>query len=135
MSKFRRTYGQNTGTGPNALQRVAAGILHGQNDEVNAVVALELFCDEQPERSTAWASATAGTDNRANQYLSEKMMTTKVPLMLVPMQPAVSMGKRNLKLELAWRPREENKLADALTNGDYTGCSMMSRIDTRWEDL
>ena len=58
----------------------------------------------------------AGTDNRANEALVLRASTTKWPLTLVNMQMAEHLLRNNLLLDLRWRPRDENTLADDLTN-------------------
>ncbi len=60
-----------------------------------------------------------GTDNRANESLISKASTTKWPLALVNMQVAEHLLKNNLLLDLRWRPRDENTLADDLTNKKF----------------
>ena len=80
-------------------------------------------------------SICAGTDNRSNESLSVKRSTTKWPLMIINMQLSFILSRAKIDLRLEWRPRDENKLADALTNGDFSGVSMSRRIDLKFSDL
>ena len=42
---------------------------------------------------------------------------------------------QEVELDIAWRPREENIEADALTNHDYTAFDPAKRVAVAWEDL
>eukprot|EP00971_Amphidinium_carterae_P180914 3588864-Amphidinium_carterae.1 len=39
------------------------------------------------------------------------------------MQVALLLDRWRVRLDLIWTPRDKNSLADALTNGDFTGFS------------
>ena len=80
-------------------------------------------------------SISAGTDNRANEFLLVKRSTTKWPLMLINMQLSHALASSSLLLNLQWRPREENVLADALTNEDDSSFSPSLRVDVKFENL
>ena len=77
----------------------------------------------------------AGTDNIANQHLLRKGLTTKWPLCIIFMQFTEAIMKRRLQVNLTWRPRGENTLADALTNEDFSGVDLAKRIPCRWGDF
>ena len=51
------------------------------------------------------------------------------------MQLSSMLSRSRLSLGLRWRPRDENKEADQLTNEDFTGFSMDHRIAVSWADL
>ena len=70
----------------------------------------------------------AGTDNRANEALMLKASTTKWPLALVNMQMAEHLLRNNLLLGLRWRPRDENTLADELTNKAFGNFDVDKRV-------
>ena len=80
-------------------------------------------------------SLSAGTDNRANEFLSMKRSSTKWPLMLINMQLSHALASSSLLLNLQWRPREENVLADALTNEDDCSFSPSLRVDVKFENI
>ena len=86
-------------------------------------------------RRTMQFSIFAGTDNRANDLLSNKRSTTKWPLMLVNMKLSSCLAKSRLTLDLRWRPREENQEADELTNEIFTSFSMDDRVPLSLTDL
>ena len=86
-------------------------------------------------RRTVHFSIFAGTDNRANDFLSNKRSTTKWPLMLINMQLSSCLAKSRLTLDLRWRPRDENKEADELTNEVFSSFSMSKRVALSFEQL
>ena len=59
------------------------------------------------------------TDNRGNESLIKKSSTTKLPLMLINVQLSHLLRIACLRLNLNWKPRSENDLADQLTNGEF----------------
>ncbi|CAE7248686.1 mettl24 [Symbiodinium sp. CCMP2592] len=80
--------------------------------------------------------AIAGaTDNQSNEKLLRKQSTTKWPLMLINMQLSHLLRKACLRLSLTWKPRDENKLADALTNQDFSSFSSEHRLDVSFSEL
>ena len=78
---------------------------------------------------------SAGTDNLGNRHLVTRLLTTKFPLCVVLMQLAWTLHCRDLELRLDWLPRLQNREADALTNGDYSGFSAELRIEIKPEEL
>ena len=78
---------------------------------------------------------TAGTDNRANEYLSQKRATTKWPLMLVNMQLSSVLARSRTGVKLRWRPREENTVADDITNSVFTQLDVEKRLHVEYEDI
>ena len=80
-------------------------------------------------------AVVGATDNQSNERLLRKQSTTKWPLMLINMQLSHLLRKACLRLSLTWKPREENKLADALTNQDFSSFSLEQRVDVAFSDL
>ena len=70
----------------------------------------------------------ADTDNQGNPYATAKMLSTKFPLNIVIMQMATLMEQAGIYLNLKWIPREDNVLADALTNEDFSAFSPARRM-------
>ena len=75
------------------------------------------------------------TDNRSNQSLSFKQSSTKWPLMIINMQVSHHLMRAALRLGLTWRPREENTLADDLTNGRFGSFLADRRMHFLFKDL
>ena len=51
------------------------------------------------------------------------------------MELSEQLRRRNLLLSVAWRPRDENEEADALTNEVFAAFDAKLRIPVRWQDL
>eukprot|EP00435_Cladocopium_sp_Y103_P046292 s717_g13.t1 len=78
---------------------------------------------------------TAGTDNRGNEFLSQKRSTTKWPLMAVNMQLSVILARSRVGVKLSWRPRKENTIADDITNSVYDQVDISKRVNIDYSDL
>ena len=78
---------------------------------------------------------SGATDNKGNSHVVSKLLTTKFPLCVVLMQLTADLGERGFELDLRWTPREENVLADALSNGDTTGMDPALRLRFELFDL
>ena len=77
----------------------------------------------------------AGTDNRSNESLTKSSATTRWPLMLVNMQLSHLLMKAGVRLSLRWRPRDQNVLADDLTNEVFDQFDADKRVGIQWGDL
>ena len=99
-----------------------------------SLIGLQLFgAGVSGQRSSGEVIVSAGTDNKANEALTLKRSSTKLPLMFILMQLAWGLGKQSLRLQLHWRPREENVEADALTNLDFSKFHPDNRIQVSWD--
>eukprot|EP00435_Cladocopium_sp_Y103_P041011 s612_g11.t1 len=98
---------------------------------MHAFKCLERSRDQTPVPLTV----CAGTDNKANEHLIKKGLTTKWPLCLVFMQLTVELMRAQVQVQLNWRPRDQNTLADALTNLDFSGVDPMKRIECDWSQI
>jgi hypothetical protein len=78
---------------------------------------------------------TASGDNQSNGFTLDRLSSTKYPLYLVLMELSEQLRRRNLLLSVAWRPRDENEEADALTNEVFAAFDARLRIPVRWRDL
>eukprot|EP00435_Cladocopium_sp_Y103_P065101 s792_g27.t1 len=78
---------------------------------------------------------TGGTDNKSNQCLQDKNMSTKWPLLAVHMQVSSELLSNGVRMKLRWRPREQNVPADALTNEDFALFDFNKRIPFSIGDL
>ena len=86
-------------------------------------------------RRTVELCLLAGTDNRSNEFLSDKRTTTKWPLMLVNLQLSALLAKARLSLKLKRRPREHNTVADDITNSVFTQVDLSKRIHMTYADV
>ena len=80
-------------------------------------------------------SVTAATDNKGNGFILDRLMSTKFPLYVVLMEVAAQLESSRVALSLAWRPRDENEEADALTNEVFAGFDPQLRVQVAWRDL
>ena len=101
------------------------------------LVALHLFgfVGGPVKHVTTPIKISAGTDNLANEHLIKKGLTTRWPLCLVYMQMTKALMDSRLMVQLNWRPRDQNALADALTNEDFSGVDIQKRIHVDWTKL
>ena len=75
------------------------------------------------------------TDNKSNESLLKKAMTTKYPSMLVLMETAEELSHRNCELQLQWIRRDLNQLADDLTNEEFKSFDQGLRIALKGSEL
>ena len=61
------------------------------------------------------------TDNRGNGSALNKLMSTRYPASALLMELASHMKHEKMKASVSWAPREVNREADRLANGDTTG--------------
>lgn len=64
-----------------------------------------------------------------------KASTTRWPLVLVNMQLSEKLMAAGVKLVLRWRPRDQNVLADKLTNEKFENVKADKRVPLTLEDL
>jgi hypothetical protein len=115
-----------------------------RGDPFRSIAALELlatlvcvlvFEPAEPALTGASISLTASGDNQSNGFTLDKLSSTKFPLYLVLMELSEQLRQRQLLLSVAWRPRDENEEADALTNENFAGFALEKRIPARWSEL
>ncbi len=68
------------------------------------------------------------TDNQGNSHTLNRLMTSRFPLVCVIMELATVLDEFSLRMQAAWTPRELNREADALSNGDTSGFAEEYRI-------
>lgn len=77
----------------------------------------------------------AYTDSLVNSYVLDKYMSTSFPLSVVLMELAVQLQDLQVDLDLQWVPRDQNSLADSLTNLDFESFDKDLRMDLELKDL
>jgi hypothetical protein len=117
---------------------------YSRGDPFKAISALEmlgtLLCliifNPKPQgHGRGTIALTASGDNRSNGFSLDRFASTKYPLCLVMMELAHQLATRGIELDIAWRPREENIEADALTNHDFSAFSPERRIHVDWKSV
>ena len=97
----------------------------GESETFRKIAALELIASiacvrlfgNEDRHNGSLLKMVGRTDNKGNSHVVAKLLTTKFPLCAVLMQLTSDLGTRGVDLDLAWIPREENILADELSNG------------------
>ena len=101
---------------------------------IGTIACVRLFGDR--ERHGGKAVVLSGqTDNKGNSHILAKLMTTSFPLCAVLMQLTTDLSARGVELDLTWTPREDNVLADALSNGVCEGMDPALRRRFCLDDL
>ena len=99
------------------------------------LVCVLVFNPTAAHTAGAQIALTASGDNQSNGFTLDRLSSTKYPLYLVLMELSEQLRLRNIALSVAWRPRDENEEADALTNECFGAFTAERRINIRWSDL
>jgi len=99
------------------------------------LLCIVIFDPQLEQETTCGLRLTASTDNRGNGFALNKLASSKYPLYLVLMELSEQLESRGLILNLAWRPRDENEQADALTNGHYGAFNTARRLPVVWSKV
>eukprot|EP00435_Cladocopium_sp_Y103_P024615 s4687_g6.t1 len=104
---------------------------------LSVLAALQLFGYLEPRagRTCIRLWIQSGTDNRSIDFLSKKNSTTRWPLTLVNMQMSHCLMKAGVRVSLSWRPRDENTLADDLTNSRFEKVDSCKRVCAEFSEL
>ncbi|CAE7367716.1 unnamed protein product [Symbiodinium natans] len=78
---------------------------------------------------------SGGTDNKATEALSIKLLTTKVPLMFILMQYVDRCDHLGIRCHLSWRPRDANVEADQITKHCFDAFSAGRRLSVSWSEV
>ena len=81
------------------------------------------------------ACFSAGTDNKAADSISARLLTTKVPVMFVLMEFSYRCDTSGIRCLLNWRPRDANQEADRITKNDFSDFSADLRVAVSWDEL
>jgi hypothetical protein len=117
---------------------------YSRGDPFRAIASLELLATLlclvvfQPRAGSLARGAiglTAAGDNQSNGFALANFGSTKYPLYLVLMELAEHLRKKSVVLSVAWRPRDENEEADALTNQVYEAFDPALRVPVVWKEL
>ena len=101
------------------------------------MIALQVygFLEDSAERKQFDLMVQGGTDNRSIEQMTRKAATTRWPLVLVNMQLTDSMMRSGMRVGLKWRPRDENTVADDLTNEKFDQVDIAKRVQIRWNEI
>eukprot|EP00435_Cladocopium_sp_Y103_P066703 s951_g29.t1 len=116
-----------------------AGWLDFKKDRKRVIATLELLAslvavklwmptDQGHVKATCWLKGK--TDNLGNTFAISKWMSTKFPLTIFVMELAETLRLGRCALMLDWLQRDDNQLADDLTNMKFDKFEMSKRV--RW---
>ena len=94
------------------------------------LVATKLWMPENTRGTNAKCWIRGKTDNLGNSYAVAKWMSTKFPLTVLVMELSESLRLCNCYLNLDWLRRDDNQLADDLSNMKFDNFNLEQRV--RW---
>ena len=101
-----------------------------------SLLCVMIFGEESAEAATDAVLYIRGiTDNRSNEALVVKNMTTKFPSYLVLLEFTEQLRRKGWTMELTWVRRDINQLADDLTNEKWDCFDPSLRFDVPLEQL
>ena len=86
------------------------------------------FPDAQRTQRTKLVVIPSYTDNRGNGALLNKLMSSKYPLSALLMEFGEQLSCSGVRPDVRWAPREANREADRLANGDSSGFNPALRL-------
>lgn len=93
-------------------QRVIAAL-----EMLAMLVAIKLWMPESEGHLRVHAEAF--TDNKGNEFILNKGMSTKFPITLLVIESSETLRKKGATADLRWIRREDNQRADDLTNEEF----------------
>ena len=97
-----------------------------------SLLCVVLLAPPFPKEGRGMIRVTGVTDNQGNSYIIAKLLTTKYPLAPILMELVKQLSSRGVWLHLQWAPREDNTIADDLTNSRFEQFSPERRVVTAW---
>ena len=86
------------------------------------------FPNAQGNQRTRLAVIPSFTDNRENGALLNKLMSSKYPLSALLMEFGEQLRRSGVRPDVRWAPREVNREADRLANGDSSGLRVLPPV-------
>ena len=120
------------------LDRRVAPWAFSRREPFRCTAALELYAtllcimafgDRWGAASTGTIGLTGITDNLGNTFAVSKLMSAKFPVVVILVELAAQLRRRELDLDLQWVPRDQNEEADALTNEEFGGFNPQMRVE------
>lgn len=99
---------------------------------LGTIVALKLWMDEEDECTMA---TEAFTDNRGNDFILKKGLSTKFPITLMVIEVSEMLREKRGYASLRWVKRDENQEADDLTNEVFTKFKMENRREVKSSEV
>ena len=96
------------------------------------LVGVRLWVPEGQSKQTTRAATKGYRDNQSNESLLKKFMTSKLPSTLILMLLAEELAAKRCELKLHWLRRDDNQLADDLTNEKF---EFFDKVPLKGEDM
>ena len=87
---------------------------------IGSIACVRLF-GREADHNGSTITLSGVTDNKGNGHIVGKLFSTKYPMCAAVMQLTSDLNSRGAELDLKWQPREENEIADRLSNGNSEG--------------
>jgi hypothetical protein len=94
-----------------------------------------LFVGRDEVHRTSHLTMIGVSDNKGNEALIRKNMTSKYPLYVVLLELTEQLQLRDMALDLRWQQRNSNQAADDLTNFIFKDFDASKRISIGLEDM
>ena len=99
------------------------------------LIGVRLWVPEGQAKQTTRVAIKGYTDNQSNESLLKKFMTSKFPSTLILMELAEELTAKRCELKLHWLRRDENQLADDLTNEKFDSFDKEFRVPLKGADI
>jgi hypothetical protein len=112
------------------MKRVTAAL-----ELLGTLITIRLWVPDSQRRQRGQMKIKGWTDDQSNAYLLRKRMSTKFPSTLLLIEIAEELDRKSCELELSWLRREENQLADDLTNEKFESFDSQLRVPLKGREL
>ena len=99
------------------------------------LIGVRLWVPDGKTKQTTRVAVKGNTDNQSNESLLKKFMNSKFPSTLILMELAEELTVKRCELKLHWLRRDENQLADDLTNEKFDSFDSEFRIPLKGADM
>ena len=100
-----------------------------------SLIGVRLWVLAGQAKQTTWVAIKGYTDNQSNESLLKKFMTSKFPSTLIHMELAEELAAKRCELKLHWLRRDDNQLADDLTNEKFDSFDKEFRVPLKGADI
>eukprot|EP00435_Cladocopium_sp_Y103_P063578 s369_g25.t1 len=91
-----------------------------------SLIAVKLWLKDGSKKLSIHTEAF--TDNKGNEFILKKGMSTKFPIALLVIEVSETLRELEATADLRWIRRDENQRADDLTNQDYHAFDLKRRV-------
>ena len=99
------------------------------------LIGVRLWVPEGQAKQTTRVAIKGYTDKQSNESLLKKFMTSKFPSTLRLMELAEELTAKRCELKLQWLRRDDNQLADDLTNEKFDSFDKEFKVPLKGADI